>query len=859
MPKNILLFSDGTGNSSAKAEKTNVWRLFQALDQTQTDQLAMYDDGVGTSSNKYLAALGGAFGWGLKRNVIDLYRFVCRTYEPGDRIYGFGFSRGAFTIRVLVGLIAREGLVSFRSEEELIRNSVAAYRQYRTKSFPSHSPIVWGCRKLRNALLWLKDRIKGYRPYDQVAEDTKKLDRHIIPIHFLGLWDTVEAYGLPVEELKRGIDKVLWPMVFGDMVLSPRVRRACHALSLDDQRTTFHPLLWDQVAEARMVEAKLVEPGRITQVWFAGVHSNVGGGYPEDQLALVTLDWMMGEAIANDVELAPHAVEQVAAAKSSFAKLYDSRSGIAAYYRYSPRRIEPIFDQHQVPILPIVHSSVLMRMAYGSDGYAPITLPHEFWVLAPDGKLLPMAAPATSLNIDQSKSQQATTGKPADSVSQQSEQLDKAIAVLARPDRPAIRLVWDTVFWRRCLYVLTVVLTVMLLAFPKSSNMVEHLPFIGKFAAKDVTTINDTARWSVTTAVNTFSGLIPEFARPWKEALIQHPLEFFILVLSIVACMAGSTVLEHRIHDRARVAWHHGYRDEYEKWMIESGKGFRNGTFAVLALTLLGLLVAWFDHREGTVQGYLIAVAVLLLVLLLQKLGRREVSDSNSRKIRSTLALTIARKLRDNRPLEWLYELLTKKIIPYLFAAVIVIAGLLLANRALFDVANSAGAFCTGSKNPDTRQEKSRSAVGEFSTNSMCWNSGLVLQQGNRYRITLKVTSGWTDVSVDTDVEGFPAPSTKFRAFTPLKRWWQQNWLKPIARIGELGNDEYILDSVTKNAKDPANTPGVLISDIEARTTGELFLYLNDAVVAIPWLTDFFEKNNQGSAEVTVSEPPSRN
>ena len=85
MSKCIVLFSDGTGNSSAKAQKTNVWRLFQAIDQRDSTLLAMYDDGVGTSSNKYLAALGGAFGFGLKRNVIDLYKFVCRNWNEGDK------------------------------------------------------------------------------------------------------------------------------------------------------------------------------------------------------------------------------------------------------------------------------------------------------------------------------------------------------------------------------------------------------------------------------------------------------------------------------------------------------------------------------------------------------------------------------------------------------------------------------------------------------------------------------------------------------------------------------------------------------------------------------------------------------
>lgn len=106
--KAIVVLSDGTGNSAAKLFKTNVWRLYQALDLTEpmpsaqgtARQIAYYDDGVGTSSFWPLALLGGVFGWGLKRNVLDLYTFICRNYKPGDRIYAFGFSRGAFTIRI---------------------------------------------------------------------------------------------------------------------------------------------------------------------------------------------------------------------------------------------------------------------------------------------------------------------------------------------------------------------------------------------------------------------------------------------------------------------------------------------------------------------------------------------------------------------------------------------------------------------------------------------------------------------------------------------------------------------------------------------------------------------------------------
>src|SRR5258706_2936800 len=119
MSRNIVLLSDGTGNSAAKVWRTNVWRTFEALDLSSSDQVAFYDDGVGTSSFKPLAVLGGAFGIGLRRNVIALYKFACRNFRnEGDEIFGFGFSRGAFTIRVTVGLILDQGLIPVKNISE---------------------------------------------------------------------------------------------------------------------------------------------------------------------------------------------------------------------------------------------------------------------------------------------------------------------------------------------------------------------------------------------------------------------------------------------------------------------------------------------------------------------------------------------------------------------------------------------------------------------------------------------------------------------------------------------------------------------------------------------------------------------
>ncbi|TPV99862.1 MAG: hypothetical protein USCAAHI_00729 [Beijerinckiaceae bacterium] len=118
--RNLIVLSDGTGNSASKSSKTNVWRLYQAIDLTDGTQIAVFGDGVGTSSVKLLRILGLALGIGVKRNVLNLYKFLCRNYSEGDQIWAFGFSRGAFTIRVLVGLIYREGLSHGRPKQSSI-------------------------------------------------------------------------------------------------------------------------------------------------------------------------------------------------------------------------------------------------------------------------------------------------------------------------------------------------------------------------------------------------------------------------------------------------------------------------------------------------------------------------------------------------------------------------------------------------------------------------------------------------------------------------------------------------------------------------------------------------------------------
>ena len=324
MSKNIVLLSDGTGNSAAKAFKTNVWRLFQVLDlRDPNSQIAYYDDGVGTSSFKLFAILGGVFGFGLKRNVIDIYSFCCRNYQPGDHIYCFGFSRGAFTIRVVAGLIASQGLVAYNNNEaDLARFAADAYRGYaplqrRHRRFFGRVGI--DLRGLRDVAIRTWRRIS----HQTVSAEMKQIES----IRFVGIWDTVDAYGGPIQEMTRAIDYWIWPLSMPDHFMSAKVHRACHALALEDERDAFHPVIWDE----RYVRDKASVPGqtktswlfdinhdprseaerladppphlrtdlamadreRISQVWFPGVHSDIGGGYPQNGLSYVTLDWML--------------------------------------------------------------------------------------------------------------------------------------------------------------------------------------------------------------------------------------------------------------------------------------------------------------------------------------------------------------------------------------------------------------------------------------------------------------------------------------------------------------------------------------------------------------------------------------
>ena len=331
--RNLVLCSDGTGNAGGKTRGTNVFRIFNDLDWHHAgnggqgvEQLAFYNDGVGTDDRRLLRTLGGAFGWGLTGNIIELYSFASLNYEPGDRLYLFGFSRGAYTVRKLAGLILTCGLlrrdyyVNSKHSYKLVKRILRAYQSPRAGKLGRDKIVEELNAELHNS-------VDGSA--SQSFLDTS------VGIKCIGVWDTVDAVGVPLDELRPLLNwistRVFRRRMYGfdDNVLDPRVKSGVQALAIDDERKTFHPNIWTK------------RPG-VEQVWFAGAHSNVGGGYPKDGLAYVPLDWMMGHAERRGLRFDPGARVAVQEKADAHGKLYDARSGTGIFYRYAPRYLKQL-------------------------------------------------------------------------------------------------------------------------------------------------------------------------------------------------------------------------------------------------------------------------------------------------------------------------------------------------------------------------------------------------------------------------------------------------------------------------------------------------------------------------------------
>ncbi len=268
MGKRIIFCSDGTWDDSAK--NTNVYKFFKALPAT-AEQVAYYDDGVGSNGLPLNKFAGGAFGTGLFQKIKDGYTKIAHVYEQGDQVFLVGFSRGAYTARCLAGMIAVCGLPTANFTDDMVNQAFDAYRD-----------------KINRAKI--------------LAGLTKTYNLFNAEITMVGVWDTVGSLGIPA--IFGGVD----PVVYGflDTSLHPDVHHAYHALAIDERRCEFPATLWENPAPGQTLE----------QVWFCGVHCDVGGSYPDDPdgsaLSDLTFAWMLSKAKALGLQFDPTVVAKYA-------------------------------------------------------------------------------------------------------------------------------------------------------------------------------------------------------------------------------------------------------------------------------------------------------------------------------------------------------------------------------------------------------------------------------------------------------------------------------------------------------------------------------------------------------------------
>ncbi|MBN1957576.1 MAG: DUF2235 domain-containing protein [Desulfuromonadales bacterium] len=337
----IVVCADGTWNRPEEdIEKdfpTNVLKLARAIRPAAANlkQHVFYDWGLGSYHNR---AGAGMTGRGIHKNILDGYRYIVQNYSPGDKIYLFGFSRGAYTVRALSGLINNCGILK-RPDANLISKAWKIYKNPAAKYHPSGS-----------------ESITFRTDYSHPSKD----------VHFIGVWDTVGALGIPFSlmGLFERHDE------FYDTKMGPNVAFARHAMAIDEQREDFAPTVWTP------------RPGvDLKQVWFSGVHSDIGGSYPPDKgtglrSSDVSLAWMMKEAVAAGLLLEPHLEESLT--NGTAAKIHKSRNHV---YRLK----KPLHRKLVIKDKPTqIHPSVKQR--YVSDAkYRPPKLKELVEELGWDG------------------------------------------------------------------------------------------------------------------------------------------------------------------------------------------------------------------------------------------------------------------------------------------------------------------------------------------------------------------------------------------------------------------------------------------------------------------------------------------
>lgn len=406
MPKKIVICCDGTGNQ-INSKLSNVLKLFRVIHKG-ADQLVYYSPGVGTVGDfdewqqfkqDIKEVLGLATGYGLDENVLDAYRFLCANYEPGDAIWLFGFSRGAYTVRVLAAFIYVMGLLR-PNQINLADYAFTAYKK------ASHDSRKQGKLPEADAL-----RIAATQTSeDEVAhglpaawEFARVAGTQRVTIKFIGVWDTVASVIVP-----RPDRLLLDFQMLRFTRTNPGVEIFRQAIAIDERRRMFRLNRWTepQTFKSNPFNGRNWKAQDIRQVWFAGVHADIGGGYPESQsgLSKFPLLWMINQAKAAGLKTSTAMINhlvlgkmrkdsnRVYASPDVKAPLHQSLTPAWWPLELIPKRTRwrewparwsflgfylPLAEPRLVPEGARIHKSVFERMTQ-VPGYRPANLPQKF-------------------------------------------------------------------------------------------------------------------------------------------------------------------------------------------------------------------------------------------------------------------------------------------------------------------------------------------------------------------------------------------------------------------------------------------------------------------------------------------------
>jgi uncharacterized protein (DUF2235 family) len=404
VPRNIVICCDGTGNE-VESRLSNVLKLFRVL-QKNEQQLVYYSPGVGTVADyepwqlfklRVREFLGLATGYGLDQNVLDAYHFLCTHYEDGDAVWLFGFSRGAYTVRVLAAFVYVIGLLK-PSQLNLADYAFTAYKKasrdsHREKFIADEDALRAAASDAEIATglpaAWEFRRVAGGRP---------------VTIKFIGVWDTVASVIVPrPDRLLLDMERLRFTRT------NPGVEIFRQAIAIDERRRMFRLDTWTepQTFKSNPFNAKNWKAQDVKQVWFAGVHADIGGGYPESEsgLSKYPLLWMINQAKAAGLKTSTAMVNYLVLGKprkdskriytppDPVGKLHRSLKGAWWILEWIPKRTKwrewmrrlslfglylPLAEPRFIAEGALVHGSVVERMKL-VPGYRPVNLPKK-WI-----------------------------------------------------------------------------------------------------------------------------------------------------------------------------------------------------------------------------------------------------------------------------------------------------------------------------------------------------------------------------------------------------------------------------------------------------------------------------------------------